>query len=54
MHLVLHKWSDCFLEIWSVDGEYPRHELYDYVLKQEWKDSPQLKIEKKNNKTPQS
>lgn len=29
-----------YLEIWSYDGEYPKHDLVDYQLKQEWRGSP--------------
>jgi hypothetical protein len=29
-----------YLEIWSFDGNYPDHELTNYILKQAWQDSP--------------
>lgn len=29
-----------YLEIWSYDGNYPKKELEDYILTQEWKGSP--------------
>lgn len=29
-----------YLEIWSLNGEYPKKELRSYVLKQAWKGSP--------------
>ena len=36
-----------YLEIWSYDGEYPKNELKEYELKQEWKGSPGQEIKKK-------
>ncbi|WP_055437654.1 hypothetical protein [Lacinutrix algicola] len=32
------------LEIWSFSGNYPKKELSDYELTQEWKNSPDRKI----------
>ncbi|QNF33740.1 hypothetical protein HUW51_13795 [Adhaeribacter swui] len=29
-----------YLEVWSHNGEYPKTELKNYVLKQDWKSSP--------------
>ena len=36
-----------YLELWSYNGEYPKHELSEYELKQEWVGSPERKIEKR-------
>lgn len=37
------------LEIWSYSGDYPKKDLCDYELTQEWQNSPRRKI--KANKT---
>lgn len=36
-----------YLQLWSFDGEYPKNELSEYELKQEWTGSPERKIERK-------
>jgi hypothetical protein len=33
-----------YLEIWSLDGNYPDKELEKYIMTQEWKDSPNRQI----------
>lgn len=36
-----------YLELWSFDGSYPKHELNDYELNQEWVASLGKKTERK-------
>ena len=36
-----------YLELWSFDGEYPKSDLTEYELKQEWSGSSELKIKRK-------
>ena len=36
-----------YLELWSFDGVYPKNEILEYELTQEWKGSPMRKIERK-------
>ena len=36
-----------YLEIWSFNGEYPKKELSEYEMKQEWVSSHERKIERK-------
>jgi len=36
-----------YLEIWSYSGNYPKKELIDYELTQQWKGSPKRKVKSK-------